>query len=324
MPATAGNGPESRLPVLLTIDLEDWHQLAGRAIGRHGWDVPHAEFVQQVDDTLALLRELDVRATFFVLGITARNHPEVIERIAAEMHEIASHGFAHVRAWRQTKDEFRRDVERGLAVLAELGIPTPAGYRAPAFSLTAKTPWASHVLAEIGFRYDSSYYDSPRIPHRLPASERRLSAWVDGSVVELPIAVANIAGRHVPIGGGSYWRVLPSHVIKKGLAQLAADPGFPVLYFHPYELGRAPLRLGLQPGSRARLRAQSAWKQLRYNVGRGRVAELLTDMVERFRLVPCREVLSEVEFIRRVAAAESRHAHRRHARLPIGTPLQLF
>jgi polysaccharide deacetylase family protein (PEP-CTERM system associated) len=299
--STPNGGLNARPRILLTVDLEDWHQLVGRAIHRPDWDKPHDEFERQADDTLSLLRELGARATFFVLGITARNHPGVVERIAADAHEVACHGWAHVPAWKQTAGEFRRDVEDGLSVLEAIGAPPPSGYRAPVFSLTSKTPWAFRILAELGFRYDSSHYDSPLIPDRFPAarSAYRIEARRSATVLELPVAVARIAGRSLPIGGGSYWRVLPGALIMRGLEQLAAEPGFPVLYFHPYELGRQPLRIGLPPASRARVRAAGAWKTLRYNPRRARVAALLAQTAERFQLVSCEEALRDIDGFRR-------------------------
>jgi polysaccharide deacetylase family protein (PEP-CTERM system associated) len=296
---------DTRTPILLTVDLEDWHQLVGRAIRRPDWDRPHDEFERQMDDTLSLLRGLGVRATFFALGLSARNHPHVIDRLLAEGHEVACHGWAHVPAWRQTPDEFRRDVEAALSVLDAVGAPRPLGYRAPVFSLTSRTPWAHAVLAELGFRYDSSHYDSARIPARLPAA--RCPYRIEGSgargILELPIAVTRIADRTLPIGGGSYWRVLPRRLILHGLDELTAARGFPVLYFHPYELGCRALRLALPRGTSLTVRAGGAWKTVRYNPGRGRVVELLAEAAERFHLMPCGEALQEVEDSTRAAAA---------------------
>jgi polysaccharide deacetylase family protein (PEP-CTERM system associated) len=296
---------DARPPVLLTVDLEDWHQLVGRAIRRPDWDTPHDEFEHQVDDTLSFLAGLGVRATFFALGLTARNHPRAIDRILAAGHEIACHGWAHVPAWRQTPDEFRRDIEAALSVLDAVGARSPAGYRAPVFSLTLKTPWAHAVLAELGFRYDSSHYDSARIPHRLPAARcpYRIAGSDTEGILELPVAVTRIADRTLPIGGGSYWRVLPRRLIFRGLEQLTAERGFPVLYFHPYELGRRALRLALPPGTSLGVRAGGAWKTARYNPGRGRVVELLAEAAERFHLMPCGEALQDVEDSTRAATA---------------------
>jgi polysaccharide deacetylase family protein (PEP-CTERM system associated) len=287
----AGRSDERRR-VLLTVDFEDWYQLAGRAIGQVGWDAPHEEFVKQVGDTLALLRDVNVRATFFVLGITAKNHPHEVERVAAEGHEIACHGFRHVRAWQQTPDEFRRDIERGLNVLESIGMPAPFGYRAPAFSLTKRTGWAHSILAELGFRYDSSHYDTPLVPDRITAD---VSASGIRGLLEFPIAVTRVGGRVVPIGGGSYWRVLPKSVIRRGIEHIAADLGSPVLYFHPYELGRAPLRIELGPGATPGQWSRAAWKRIRYNTGRARVGRLLMETAERVRFVPCCDALAETE-----------------------------
>ena len=288
---------DARPPVLLTVDLEDWHQLVGRSIRRPDWDTPHDELERQMDDTLSLLRALGVRATFFALGLTARNHPCVIERVLADGHEVACHGWAHIPAWKQTPDEFRRDVVAALAVLEAVGAPAPAGYRAPVFSLTSRTPWAHDVLADLGFRYDSSHYDSARIPGRYPAARcpYRINGSGSEGIMELPVAVTRIADRTLPIGGGSYWRVLPRRVIFRGLDQLTAERGFPVLYFHPYELGRNALRVGLPRGTSLRVRAGGAWKTVRYNPGRGRVVAMLEQAAERFRLMPCNEALPEVE-----------------------------
>ena len=67
----------------------------------------------------------------------------------------------------QSPDAFRADVERCAELLEGLGGRRPVGYRAPAFSITRDTPWAYEALCDLGFRYDSSQYDSPRIRRRI-------------------------------------------------------------------------------------------------------------------------------------------------------------
>jgi peptidoglycan/xylan/chitin deacetylase (PgdA/CDA1 family) len=163
-----GEPADDRPPVLLTVDLEDWHQLVGRAAGLPDWDRPHDEFERQAKETLGLMRSLGAHATFFVLGMTAQHHARVVERIASDGHEIACHGFAHMPVWQQATGEFRRDLEGALASLARIGARAPRGYRAPGFSLTSRATWAFDVLSEFGFGYDSSHYDSVKIPDRLP------------------------------------------------------------------------------------------------------------------------------------------------------------
>src|SRR5205807_8148780 len=132
--------------------------------------------------------------------------------IAARGHEPACHGFAHERVFRQTRDEFRRDVERCVELVAATCGRRPVAYRAPAFSINRQTPWAYEALAEAGIRYDSRQYDSPRIPHRIgaiPQTPSRLEVpW--GELYELPVCVAPLGGRMLPVRRGSYWRLPPT------------------------------------------------------------------------------------------------------------------
>jgi polysaccharide deacetylase family protein (PEP-CTERM system associated) len=190
---------------VLSIDLEDWHQLVRRGAGAAEWDVPHPAFERQVRVLLDFLAELDLKATFFVLGMCARIYPDIVAEIAARGHEVGSHGTGHARVHTQTRDEFRSDLEESVAQLERLTGRPPAGYRAPAFSINRDTLWAYDVLSELGFRYDSSQHDSPRIPRRIegiPGDAYRLRLESGREIWEFPIAVRRLGSRTLPIGGG--------------------------------------------------------------------------------------------------------------------------
>ena len=267
----------SALVLLLSIDFEDWHQLVHRRLGQADWDRRGPALERQTAALLALLEELDVRATFFVLGITAARYPELLREVVARGHEIAAHGHAHERIHAQTRKQFHDDVVRGLeAVEAATGVRA-RGYRAPAFSITRDTPWAYEVLAELGFEYDSSQYDSPRIPRRIapiPRTPYRLRLESGAELWELPVAATR-----VPVGGGAYWRVLPAAAIARLLRRLIADGALPALYFHPYEFDPQPLRA--DGGGRA-----GTLRALRRNVARGAVAARLRRIATEFPLHP--------------------------------------
>jgi peptidoglycan/xylan/chitin deacetylase (PgdA/CDA1 family) len=248
--------------LLLSIDFEDWHQLVHRRLGFTDWDRPHAALVRQTAYLLDLLDELDARATFFLLGMTVANHRDVVAEIVRRGHEPASHGYTHTRVYDQTPDEFRGDLARAVEVIGDVTGRRPVAYRAPAFSINRRTPWAYDVLTEAGFRYDSSQLDSPRVPDRIgdiPSEPYRL-----GELWELPVT-----------GGGSYWRVLPP----RNLRDLA------VLYFHPYEFGPR-LRAELPAGATAKQRLSAAKVVLWRNTGRGLVERRLRQVARTHRLVP--------------------------------------
>lgn len=109
--------------------------------------------VRALPRILALLRRHSARATFYVPGSTAERHPDGVRRIAAAGHEIGHHGQLHLRSHQIAADAQRAEIEDGLAALARVGCPVPAGYRSPAWELTPET---FALLVEHGFGYDSS------------------------------------------------------------------------------------------------------------------------------------------------------------------------
>src|SRR3954471_18253925 len=100
--------------LLLSIDFEDWHQLVHRRRGRADWDRRGPALERQTEVLLGLLDELDVRATFFVLGVTSDRYLELVREGASRGHDIASHGHSHERVYDQRPGAFRADAERGL------------------------------------------------------------------------------------------------------------------------------------------------------------------------------------------------------------------
>jgi polysaccharide deacetylase family protein (PEP-CTERM system associated) len=283
---------DGRPALLLSFDVEDWHQLVHRRYGREDWDQRHPAFERQVGTILGLLDELGARATFFLLGMTAARYPDVVAGIAERGHEVGCHGYAHTRVYEQTRDEFRADVERAVTTIVEATGRRPVAYRAPAFSINRRTPWAYGVLAELGFRCDSSQYDSPRIPDRItpvPAEPFRLELGDGRELWELPIPV----WARIPIGGGSYWRVLPAALLERGLEALHRRTSYPVLYFHPYEFDPEPLRATL-PSPTPRQRLAAAGKTLWRNAGRPLVARRLREIARHHRLLSYDEAYDDI------------------------------
>lgn len=220
-----------------SVDLEDWYQAVTSLNARpDAWDIFERRVSANTDRLLALLGEYRVRATFFVLGIVAEQHPGLIRRIDQAGHEIGVHGYAHRNIRRLRPAEFASELDKALAVIAPLVTQPLHGHRAPYFSINAQNLWALEVLESKGFRYDSSFFatrntlygypDAPRFPHRL----------ADCRLVELPLATWRWAGINWPVAGGFYLRLFPYVYTRMGLQALnrAGQPA--VLYMHPWEL----------------------------------------------------------------------------------------
>lgn len=121
-----------------------------------------------------MLERRQMRATFFVPGLTAERWPGTVERVLEAGHEVALHGYTHKSPVYNTPQEQIDEIERGLAALERCGAK-PIGYRAPMWSTSKST---MEALAGYGIRYDSSMFDDDR-PYLLDTPTGRLA--------ELPI-----------------------------------------------------------------------------------------------------------------------------------------
>ena len=188
---------------------------------------------------LRQLAEADVRGTFFVLGWLAEKEPGMVKAIAAEGHEIASHGWHHERVTKLSPDEFRTDLKRSRDLLQDLVGRPVVGYRAPSFSILPGSEWALDVLLEEGFQYDSSMYPVRIHPgYGYPHADRdpHLQERPGGVLVEIPPATLKVGSLNLPAAGGAYLRFFPVGLIRRALRS-AEGRGVPgTLYIHPWEL----------------------------------------------------------------------------------------
>ncbi|HYA46635.1 MAG TPA: XrtA system polysaccharide deacetylase [Burkholderiales bacterium] len=222
----------------LTIDVEDYFQVSALAphFDRGDWHRVPCRVERNIDVVLGLLDESGAKATFFTLGWIAERYPQLVRRIVAEDHELASHGYGHHRATDQHRAEFSQDICKAKTLLEDLAGAEVKGYRAPSFSVGKRNPWAFDCIAEAGYRYSSSVYpirhdhygmpDAPRFPH-----ESR-----DG-LLEIPVTTARLLNTNLPAGGGGYFRLMPYALSRSLIRRVNDVEGRPaVFYFHPWEL----------------------------------------------------------------------------------------
>jgi polysaccharide deacetylase family protein (PEP-CTERM system associated) len=217
---------------VFTVDVEDWFHPLVKDPERWGGLEDRV-----LRPTLRLLEELEAtgnRATFFVLGWIAERHPELVRRMIDGGHEIGCHGHHHLSlAWIDA-ERFRADLVMSLEALRAAGACDVISFRAPYFSMNRGTAWALPVLAENGFRIDSSvfplklgYYGqraAPNGPHRW---------W---PLIEFPITLPTFAGARVPLTGGFYARFFPVTWTLAGVDRVFSRRETPMFYVHPWEL----------------------------------------------------------------------------------------
>lgn len=220
-----------------TIDLEDWFQgLTSTNPLVERWPAFESRVVPATHTLLALLREHNVQATFFVLGYVADQHPQLIEAVADAGHEIAIHGYYHRFVYRLTPAEFAREIDLSIAAVQRITGRPPMGHRAPYFSLNAQTPWAFTILEERGLRYDSSVFPTRNMLYGFPGAPRFPYRPGNHNLLEFPASTVQLAGRNLPVAGGFYVRALPYAIIQRAIRQLNAQGQPAIMYVHPWEL----------------------------------------------------------------------------------------
>ena len=243
---------------VLSIDVEDWYQVAALApaVPRHAWPAQQPRVERNVERLLELLADRGLRATFFVLGWTAQRHPGLVRRIAAAGHEIGSHGWSHRNVYEQQPAEFREETLRSRQLLQDQSGQAVQGYRAASFSVTAASLWALDVLLDAGFGYDSSIFPIRHDRYGLPGASPapgRVTAPSGRELVEFPLSTARWLGQRVPVCGGGYFRILPYWLVRRGLQQINAGQRQPFcFYLHPWEID--PRQPRVRAGAVARFR----------------------------------------------------------------------
>lgn len=91
-------------------------------------DGPNPRFTPQLLD---LLKKHHIKATFFVVGVKAQQHPEIIKRINEEGHEIGVHNFKHTSNWLLNPVSYQRNLTKSIDVIKGITDKRPLYYRPP-------------------------------------------------------------------------------------------------------------------------------------------------------------------------------------------------
>ena len=224
----------------MTVDVEDYFQVSAfeEHVERSQWDSISCRVEANTDRILQLFSDADIKATFFTLGWVAERYPALVRRIVEGGHELASHGYSHVRVTQQQPAEFRADVKKTKALLEDVASVEVKGYRAASYSIGAANLWALDELAEAGHKYSSSIYPVRHDLYGMPEAPRfAFHPRGDAGILEVPITTLRVAGRNFPCGGGGFFRLYPYMVSRWALKHVnnkEQQPG--MFYFHPWEI----------------------------------------------------------------------------------------
>jgi polysaccharide deacetylase family protein (PEP-CTERM system associated) len=247
----------SKIKNAMTVDVEDYFQVSAfeAHIPKNQWDsLPH-RVEQNTNRVLDIFAAHDVKATFFTLGWVAERFPDLIKRIVKEGHELACHGYEHIRVTEQTPDQFRVDISKTKKILEELGSCEIKGYRAASYSICKTNLWALDILQEEGFQYSSSIYPVKHDLYGIPDAPRFMYEPINGSdFKEIPITTLRFGEKNIPCGGGGFFRFYPYAFSKWAFNRVNnQEKEAGLFYFHPWEIDpEQPRQTGLSLKTRFR------------------------------------------------------------------------
>jgi polysaccharide deacetylase family protein (PEP-CTERM system associated) len=229
---------------ILSFDVEDWQQ-GFIHHGFDGWEKYKSKEEKNIILILELLARNNCKATFFVLGSLAEKCPNIVKMIHKEGHEIASHSYSHVVTPNLKPEEFRKDICKSKDILRDIIGEDIIGYRAPKWSVNEKTVWALQVLAEEGFKYDSSIF--PSSFHEFGNSKYKAHPYrfiINGlSIIEFPAQVLLFGGLRFPAAGGFFLRAFPYFTSYYSLMKTNKLYNYGMVYLHPFEFDIDPPRI---------------------------------------------------------------------------------
>ncbi len=272
---------------VMTVDVEEWFDANFASMPSLDRSRLPSCVEAGVDTLLQCFADHGVRATFFVLGAIAERHRGLVGRIAAAGHEIGCHGYEHALIYSQSPAVLREQLRITRAALCEQSNQAVAGFRAPSWSITARSLWALDCVAEAGFGYDSSIFPGANYLYGVDLAPERpytIRTPSGRTLVEVPPPLCKWGRWSIGVGGGFYLRALPMWLHLRVMRRYLRT-GIPFLaYVHPREVDPAAWRLRLplawheQVIHRFRLRATPA--KLRALLAAGRwqpLAEVLTN-----------------------------------------------
>lgn len=267
------NPNESDPICAFTVDVEDWYQSC------IDFDAPISHRVK--DNVQALLEVLDARSvkgTFFVQGMVAEKFPSLMQQLVSEGHEIQSHGYSHRPLHHMNKVELLGELDSAKKSVEDACGVEVTAFRAPDFTIMHDNLWNLEVVAETGFRVDSSIF--PMRTRRYGIDDWSLApqklVFPGGAeILEVPVAVLNRGKYRIPVAGGGYFRLFPFWFLTWAFRDII-DRRRPVIFYcHPYEFSSTEL-------AQYKNKAPHLFR-LQQSIGRKTFAKRIDKLLTKFR-----------------------------------------
>lgn len=220
--------------IALTFDIETLYGSAQEK-SKKGKNIEYSYLVQEVEYILQLCEDMNIKATFFVVGKHINDYSTLIRKISDEGHEIASHSMSHTYLYNLDKIGIKREITDSKKVLEDTCGKNVLGFRAPAWSVCESfQEFFYDTLAEAGYKYSSSVYPGRTHLYGISNAKQKIHKTPSG-IIEFPMPTAKCLERKVGFSGGAFFRFFPDFFIIQATKSYLRKH-YPIFfYFHPYE-----------------------------------------------------------------------------------------
>ena len=270
----------------MSVDVEEWFNILDipGEIPFEKWGEQENRLGRNLEKILEILRKYNVKATCFWLGYFAEKYPELVRTCAAEGHEIASHGYAHIMAYKALRKDFREDITRAKGILENIIQKPVLGFRAAGFSTIGTSSWVMDEIRGAGYVYDSSIFPGNRTTGGSASSTLGIHTLHTraGDLLEIPQSMVSMFGQRFCMFGGGYLRLFPYPLIKLGIRQLDKRNLPLVVYVHPREMDPDHPRLRM-----------SMLRRFKSYVNLKTVPSKLTHLFTEYHFLPMNAILNQ-------------------------------
>ncbi len=276
----------SKKYAVLSMDIEDWHQLyyfLGKADTSYSMLDGFVNYVE-------LLNRHNIKTTFFTLSDIADDIRDELRYAASCGHEIACHGKTHIRPVDLSPEQFRSEISEAKAKLEDIVGQEVIGYRAPCYGIDNER---YDIVKEVGFRYSSSKMDVSGHPlyGELDLNDfdnPMQGIYTKDGMTEFALSTQPLLGKDIAVSGGGWIRLLPwSCVMKPLLRKYINSAQTYTLYIHPFELSKREMPKVPDTGILTNIRARRGLGKVDKRI------EQLIGMLKKkdFEFVPFRDII---------------------------------
>jgi len=197
------------MKAIFSIDVEEWFHLTDtETLSRdiEEWDLYPSRVEETFKELITILDKHNIKATCFFVGWIAEKYPELVSLAYKKGHEIGVHGYYHRLVFKQTYDEFYKEILKTKTLIEGIIDDKVYSFRAPSFSIESQNLWAYKILMELGFKYSSSIHPGKYKEFGLFP---KVINYDKMKIIEIPLPILKFPFSSLSCFGGGYFRLFP-------------------------------------------------------------------------------------------------------------------